>query len=176
MCSKDVTDYNHFNDTTRGGRANQCPLHDNVEDRHEEEVKAAAENIKAKIRAENPDISDADLMIQVSDRVKRAENSRRGRAQADHDRFPFHMAGGVLREGPADRQARMALPARPERAAAVVPQYVQNINPIMFLGPHVAPQAPQQGIPGYGVHPNIGNQAPDPYAYFDQMNPRPVAQ
>jgi hypothetical protein len=77
-----VTDYNHFQDT---GINKRCPLHDDVEARHEQEVKKAADAAMAKVKAENPGLSDADLMVKVSDRVKQeilpimscmADNSR----------------------------------------------------------------------------------------------------
>ncbi|KAF1951495.1 hypothetical protein CC80DRAFT_424773 [Byssothecium circinans] len=102
VCSKDVRDYHHFSDGSGDPRgSSKCPLHDNVEARHEEEVKKAAAEARAKVQAENPNISEADLTIQVSDRVKQAEQSRQGRAQADHVRFPYHMAGGALVNAPA---------------------------------------------------------------------------
>lgn len=83
MCSKNVRDYQHFGEGQRlveGRRTDKCPLHENVEDRHEQEVKKAADEAMAKVRAENPGLSDADLMVKVSDRVKQAEDARRGRA------------------------------------------------------------------------------------------------
>lgn len=55
VCSKNVRNYSHFEDA-RGVRG--CPLHDNVETRHEEEVKKAADEAMAKVRAENPDMSE----------------------------------------------------------------------------------------------------------------------
>ncbi|KAH9865798.1 hypothetical protein J1614_009385 [Plenodomus biglobosus] len=92
VCSKNVTDYNHFGEAQR----NKCPLHENIEDRHEQEVKKAADEAIAKLRAEKPDLSEADLMVKVSDRVKEAEEARKGRAAADADLFPFHMVGDRL--------------------------------------------------------------------------------
>ncbi|KAL7772070.1 hypothetical protein CFE70_002023 [Pyrenophora teres f. teres 0-1] len=62
VCSKNVTDYNHFGNVEAG----KCPLHENVEDRHEKEVKKAAGDAMAKVRADNPGLSDADLMIKVT--------------------------------------------------------------------------------------------------------------
>ncbi|CAN9187989.1 unnamed protein product [Alternaria alternata] len=96
VCSKNVTDYNHFGDAVGG----KCPLHENIEDRHEQEVKRAADEAMAKVRADNPDLSDADLMVQVSDRVKQAEDARKGRATAEAQAFPYHMVGEQLRHAP----------------------------------------------------------------------------
>lgn len=79
-----MTDYNHF-----GEAKGRCPLHENIEDRHEQEVKRAADEAMAKVRADNPSLADADLMIKVSDRVKQAEDARRGRAVADAQAFPY---------------------------------------------------------------------------------------
>ncbi|OAG12700.1 uncharacterized protein CC84DRAFT_1171377 [Paraphaeosphaeria sporulosa] len=115
VCSKDIKDYNHFSDHNvgRGG----CQLHDNVEDRHEQEVKKAADEALAKAKAENPELSEADLMIQVSDRVKQSEQQRLGRAQEAVRAFPYHMVGGAL-----INRAPLAAPA-PAAAAAAHPQY-----------------------------------------------------
>lgn len=88
ICSKDVANYDHFGDPNKG----RCALHDNVEEVHEQEVKKAADEAMAQARAENPDLSDADLMIQVSDRVKQAEAARKGRAAAVLNEIPPHMA------------------------------------------------------------------------------------
>lgn len=88
ICSKDVANYDHFGDPNKG----RCALHDNVEEVHEQEVKKAADEAMAQARAENPDLSDADLMIQVSDRVKQAEAARKGRAAAVLNELPPHMA------------------------------------------------------------------------------------
>ncbi|KAL5400741.1 hypothetical protein PMIN03_012126 [Paraphaeosphaeria minitans] len=115
VCSKDIKDYNHFSDhsASEGG----CQLHDNVEDRHEQEVKKAADEALAKALAENPGLSDADLMIHISDRVKQAEQRRFGRAQEAVQAFPYYMMGGALRN-----RAPPAAPA--PAAAAALPQYV----------------------------------------------------
>ncbi|EDU40328.1 ubiquitin conjugating enzyme 7 interacting protein 1 [Pyrenophora tritici-repentis Pt-1C-BFP] len=111
VCSKNVTDYNHFGDVQAG----KCPLHENVEDRHEQEVKKAAEDAMAKVRADNPGLSDADLMVKVSDRVKQAEDARKGQALAQAQRFPYHMIGDELRRFPLPPQAAGA-PVQPPPA------------------------------------------------------------
>jgi TRIAD3 protein (E3 ubiquitin-protein ligase RNF216) len=94
VCSKNVTNYDHF-----GNGRNRCPLHDNHEARHEQEVEKAEQEALAKIRAERPDISEEHLKIEVSDRVKQAEQSRLNQAQAQHQNFPFHMNGDQLVAG-----------------------------------------------------------------------------
>lgn len=92
MCSKNVNGYEHFGDPEKG----RCTLHDNVEDVHEKAVKKAADEAMAQVRAENPSVSDADLMIQVSDRVKQAEATRRGRAAERLNEPPLQMVGNRL--------------------------------------------------------------------------------
>lgn len=79
VCSESLKDYNHFDQRSQGGpnAAGKCPLYDNVEERHEREVKAAEEAAKAEILASNPDISQDDLKINVSDAVKQATEQRR---------------------------------------------------------------------------------------------------
>lgn len=157
VCSKDVRDYKHFGDGRGDIRgAQSCPLHDNVEDRHEIEVKRAAEEAMAKVRQENPDLSEADLMVKVSDRVKKAEQERQGRAQAAHNGFPFHMANGALINGQANPMEVRINPAPPVQYVPVQPvrvaplqyvQHVQHFPPLHFHQhfvhpPHAPPQNP----------------------------------
>lgn len=80
VCNKIITGYEHFNDPNRGGKSGNCPLFDNHEARHEEEARAAARAVKEQIRTENPDITDKDLEIQLSEAVKKQEEDRRRRA------------------------------------------------------------------------------------------------
>ncbi|KAJ4301860.1 hypothetical protein N0V90_003956 [Kalmusia sp. IMI 367209] len=129
VCSKDVKDYAHFDNRTG------CPLHDNVEQRHEKEVKKAADEAMSRVKADNPDVSEADLMIQVSARVKQAELRRLGLAQEAHHRFPHRMVNGVLVDGPAPQ----APPLAPVQQQGYVP-----------LPPYIHPQPqprPQPQIP-----------------------------
>ncbi|KAF2638077.1 hypothetical protein P280DRAFT_529774 [Massarina eburnea CBS 473.64] len=128
VCSKNVAAYDHFIDGQGGPRDDdsRCPLHDNVEARHEQEVTKAAEEARAKAQAENPDILEADLMIQVSDGVKRTEQSRQERAHAAHVQFPFQMAGGVVvRNGP------------PPAAVGIAPRHVLQPQEGPFLLPQL---------------------------------------
>ena len=69
VCSKSVRDYQHFDQGGRGNRTATCPLHDNMEARHEREVKEAADEAMAKVQAQNPAITAQDLAMQVSGRV-----------------------------------------------------------------------------------------------------------
>jgi hypothetical protein len=120
VCSKNVTDYNHFSGGQGRGR---CPLHDNVETRHDLEVKKAAAEAIKKAKAENPDMSSTDLMVQVSDRVKRAEEARRDPAQVQHNAFPVHFAGGAFVHAPVPPPPPPLI-ARAHPAIQPLPQYV----------------------------------------------------
>ncbi|KAF2661337.1 hypothetical protein K491DRAFT_449808 [Lophiostoma macrostomum CBS 122681] len=91
-CSSNVTNYNHFGN-------GKCPLHDNQEARHEQDVDKAEAEALAKIRAEHPEIAEDDLKIKMSDSVKRAEEVRRRQAQQFDVEFPYHMDGEQLRPG-----------------------------------------------------------------------------
>ncbi|KAF1840803.1 uncharacterized protein K460DRAFT_294389 [Cucurbitaria berberidis CBS 394.84] len=139
VCSKNVTDYKHFGEAQEG----KCPLHENIEDRHEQEVQRAADEAMAKVRADNPGLSDADLMVKVSDQVKLAEDARKVRAGADAVVFQQRMGGPI-------RVPQFVPPAaqyvRPQPFAfARVPDFVQPVHPIQFVHPvgYLGP-APQQ--------------------------------
>jgi TRIAD3 protein (E3 ubiquitin-protein ligase RNF216) len=151
VCSKNVTNYEHFGDLRTTGNANRCPLHDNVEVRHEEEVKKAAADALAKVRAENPHISEAELMIQVSDRVKQVEQTRRGRADAEHVGFPFHMMGNQLVQGLPGQ----GLAAGPAQVPAPRPMiYPQPRYPGQMPGrPHLPRPVPIHGGPAHNHNP-----------------------
>ena len=104
VCSATVKDYNHFDQgghrgrTSGAGSSKKCPLYDNVEERHEREVKEAEAKARAEIVESNPDVSAEDLEIKVSDAVKKAEDERlqRGRqgfgaGMVGYDYMPHRM-------------------------------------------------------------------------------------
>ncbi|KAI8936332.1 hypothetical protein NX059_006747 [Plenodomus lindquistii] len=138
VCSKNVTDYNHFGDTRRS----KCPLHDNIEERHEQEVTRAADEARNKLRAENPDLSEADLMVQVSDQVKQVEQQRKGRAAAEVDVFPYHMVGDQLQNrAPPAGQADIGAAARMQQhLGLIVDQQLQQNARLGGLFPPPPPQ------------------------------------
>ncbi|KAH4039632.1 hypothetical protein HBI56_133970 [Parastagonospora nodorum] len=153
VCSKNVTNYEHFGEVGRG----RCPLHENVEDRHEQEVKKAADDAMAKVRADNPSLSDADLMIKVSDRVKQAEDARKGRAQVQANAFPYHMIGDHLQhlvEPPLPPPFRQ--PGAPDRPVAQPAGFGYNILPMNRLGNALGQQAQ------LAQEPNLRAQQPPP--------------
>ncbi|KAH9870410.1 hypothetical protein IAQ61_005885 [Plenodomus lingam] len=136
VCSKNVTGYDHFGEFEHG----KCPLHENIEDRHEEEVKKAADEAMTKLRAENPDLSEADLMIKVSDRVKQVEDVRKGRAAAEAGAFPFHMVGEQLHNRALPRP-HPPVPG-PAPLVGVAGIQVQGWD-VDFHGPPAREQAPR---------------------------------
>lgn len=72
VCSETINGYDHFNDTSRGGsKTNKCPLFDNTEDRHDEDVEKAAKLVMQRLKNENPHITDEDLEIKLSEAVKK---------------------------------------------------------------------------------------------------------
>lgn len=78
VCSKSCA-YDHFDDSNRGGKAGNCKLFDNVEDRHEEEVKRAEDEAIKKVLEENPEYTEEQLRVHVSDNVKKDDEQRKAR-------------------------------------------------------------------------------------------------
>ena len=79
----------------------------------------------AQVKAENPGLSEADLMVQVTDRVKRAETARRGRAAERLNEFPYEMLGDQL----VNRPGFLGVAPPPPRAAAQPARYVDHFLP-----------------------------------------------
>ena len=80
VCSKSVTDYAHF-----GNHEGKCKLYDNTEERHATEVEAAEKAAHAKLREENPNITEEDLKIKFSDRIQQEERSRLQKATQEFE-------------------------------------------------------------------------------------------
>jgi hypothetical protein len=78
VCSETLKGYAHFDQTPMGDPrpGGKCPLYDNLEQRHEREVKAAEETARAQVIANNPDVAPEDLEIKVSDAVKKSTEQR----------------------------------------------------------------------------------------------------
>ncbi|KAL8931032.1 MAG: hypothetical protein Q9208_000134 [Pyrenodesmia sp. 3 TL-2023] len=75
-CGQDITKekYNHFRDgpTSTGvtGVRSKCPTHDNDYERNQKNMEKAEKETMAKIRKENPDLSEEDLRIKFREDVK----------------------------------------------------------------------------------------------------------
>ncbi|ORY58171.1 uncharacterized protein BCR38DRAFT_353404, partial [Pseudomassariella vexata] len=79
VCRQTVKDYSHFNDTSRGGKEGQCPLFDATEERHQNEVRRAEEEMRQKVAQENPDVDNVFLEFKVSEKVKEDDQKRKER-------------------------------------------------------------------------------------------------
>ncbi|RMY99767.1 hypothetical protein D0862_06990 [Hortaea werneckii] len=78
-CSQTLKDYEHFDQAPLGSsrrNGKKCPLYDDVEARHEREVKEAEEVAKKQLMEDNPDLNAEDLEIKISDRLKQAETEK----------------------------------------------------------------------------------------------------
>ncbi|SMR58451.1 unnamed protein product [Zymoseptoria tritici ST99CH_1E4] len=85
VCSTSITCYSHFNHmpgvaVDPQNPSTKCPLYDNSEERHEREVEAAEAAARAEVMEEQPDITQEDLDIKVSDAVKKSAQDRVRRA------------------------------------------------------------------------------------------------
>jgi TRIAD3 protein (E3 ubiquitin-protein ligase RNF216) len=76
VCSKNCG-YDHFNDTTRGGKQGNCPLFDNSDERHVNDRNKAKQERIAAIRAEHPEYTEEDLDIKMSEEVAKDDEKRR---------------------------------------------------------------------------------------------------
>nr|POE72314.1 e3 ubiquitin-protein ligase [Quercus suber] len=82
VCSTTLKNYDHFDSGGTGEqpsgstKTKKCPLFDNVEERHANEVKKAEAVAKAMIVEQIPDINPNDLDIKMSDAVVAAELDR----------------------------------------------------------------------------------------------------
>lgn len=134
ICSKTIANYDHFNDPSRGGKVGNCPLFDNTDQRHEEEIQAAAKKAVEKLREEDPELTEEDLQIQVSEAVKMAEQVRL--TQSRNGGGP----GGAIYHVPPYRPAVVVPPAH-------VPPPVEPVvhgNPLQRFRNHVRVAAMQQ--------------------------------
>ncbi|KAM0239125.1 hypothetical protein ACHAPO_003095 [Fusarium lateritium] len=75
VCSQ-TCDYDHFDDRKRGGRVGNCPLFDNCEKRHREEVEEAEKNAKQKVLQDNPDLEPKILDFTISSEIEKGHSLR----------------------------------------------------------------------------------------------------
>lgn len=100
VCSQTVADYKHFDQPypERVGGAGpvqevRCPLYDDVEARHEREVKEAADAARAQVLAEDPNVQPDDLKIDMpADSAAATEARRRARDVMAPFAMPFNGA------------------------------------------------------------------------------------
>ncbi|KAI0116912.1 hypothetical protein F4814DRAFT_266602 [Daldinia grandis] len=77
VCRQTITDYKHFDDSSRGGKNGQCPLFDKTEERHQQEVQQAEEKTRQKMLEDNTNITEDVLKIDISEEVLRDDQKRR---------------------------------------------------------------------------------------------------
>ncbi|KAL1382562.1 hypothetical protein HDK64DRAFT_52966 [Phyllosticta capitalensis] len=142
VCSKDVKDYNHFSDKPGG-----CPLYENTEQRHDEDVKNAEKAAFEELKKENPAIDDKDLKIQVSEAVKKAEKDRIKRGARHPGAAGYHHG----EFGPDAHLAGYYLGARPPPPARV-PQ-LQDERDLPRVGHRVFVDGADDANPGDGGCP-----------------------
>ncbi|KAK2779673.1 ring finger domain-containing protein [Colletotrichum kahawae] len=84
VCSQSCT-YNHFDDSSRGGKKGNCPLFEKTEQRHEKEVRQAEEEARQKILAAKPELNEELLKFKMS---KHVTEDKRIRSMAQIERAP----------------------------------------------------------------------------------------
>ncbi|KAH7114341.1 hypothetical protein B0J11DRAFT_511076 [Dendryphion nanum] len=166
VCSKDIKDYNHFQDHGRGqANGSKCPLHDNQEDRHEKEIQKAEAEALARIRAERPDISEEELKIEVSDRVKNADKARQTQAQQGHGGYGMVMNGN---QPQAFQDEFRAFQPPQYQVNGVAPPVFQPVPP---QAQPVQPWNPEQYPPQFQPQPI---NPPDAYQDWANLAPLPM--
>jgi len=147
VCSAIVKDYSHFNDSGRGGRTGNCPLFDNTDERHENDIREAEKAAIAKIQAEYPGIDEDEMRVKLSQAVEQATQKK------------------IAAAGPA--AARMV-------PAPIPPFMPVQIPP--FMGPPPAYQAqapivlpPAGNIPPDMLAPLANNQMQQPGLHLPPM-------
>ena len=78
VCSKSCG-YDHFNDSSRGGKPGNCPLFESIEQRHDQEVSKAEKKALEKVRTEHPEYSEEDLKINMSENVMKDDAARKAK-------------------------------------------------------------------------------------------------
>ncbi|EMC91635.1 hypothetical protein BAUCODRAFT_299630 [Baudoinia panamericana UAMH 10762] len=102
VCSETVQNYDHFdqqhNPLVDRPAPERCPLYDNVEERHEREVREAEEAARKALLEANPNLTEQDVEINVSDAVKQAtaDRVRRGAAAGGYGMNMLYPANNIL--------------------------------------------------------------------------------
>ncbi|OJD38700.1 ring finger protein [Diplodia corticola] len=126
ICAKSVQNYDHFHNSN-----GSCPLYDdNIERRHMNEVKAAEAKALEEVKKSNPDMTNEELSVKLSESVRKEEQKRV--AAAERRRHPaglfHHRLPGDPIEIPAAgrRRGRNPLPLDPiaEPMVGVPPRWM----------------------------------------------------
>ncbi|KAI9670423.1 MAG: hypothetical protein M1829_004746 [Trizodia sp. TS-e1964] len=120
VCSKTIENgYSHFNDPAGRGNGTKCPLYDNTEQRHEEEIKKAEKAAIEQVKALHPEIDQGDLKIEVSEAVKLRDAQRQQAAARQYGPYqeanPHHhhhhhhvLQNAVVNAAQAPRRGQIA--------------------------------------------------------------------
>lgn len=172
VCSKSCNGYDHFNDPTRGGAAGNCPLFDDQNKRHEDEVRVAEEKARQQAREENADL-DEKTWQKVAGPVHAAPVVQVGPP----------VLGGAVNPQPAPEAMVAPDPRRPpvpnnrNRGAANYREPANPRAPANYQEPLYFPRRPEPPNPNLD-RPNVGPAAP-PAHIFNGPRPaqpmRPVA-
>ena len=189
ICSQTIKNYDHFNDPARGGKIGNCPLFDNTEERHHDEVETAAKKAMETLRGEHPDLDDEDLKIELSERVRKEEEAKRSRAAVANGGIPPYQPQAARQPvvAPPPPVVRRRAAGPPPPAPPPPPPAPQVGGPVIAVGPRgrilqrvrdriqqvVQPQAP----PAQPAHAIAGHH---PLPLFHQvaqnMYPIPIPQ
>jgi len=189
ICSQTIKNYDHFNDPARGGKIGNCPLFDNTEERHHDEVETAAKKAMETLRGEHPDLDDEDLKIELSERVRKEEEAKRSRAAVANGGIPPYQPQAARQPvvAPPPPVVRRRAAGPPPPAPPPPPPVPQVGGPVIAVGPRgrilqrvrdriqqvVQPQAP----PAQPAHAIAGHH---PLPLFHQvaqnMYPIPIPQ
>jgi len=142
----------------------KCPLHDNTHARHVDEVQKAENEALQKLRQEHPELSEEDLKVDMSEKVKRDENKRQGRGGLLFGPPPPHNAGRW------DPPAFMALQGNPVVMGAHAGYQVPALeNPHAMMG--VGHGVPRPGVPfGFYQPPQRNPVQAQPHQWGPQVD------
>ncbi|KAM3080538.1 hypothetical protein ACMFMG_005482 [Clarireedia jacksonii] len=77
VCSVSCKNYDHFNEVGKGGKSGNCPLFDDVEERHNADVGKAEKEAIEKIRTEHPEVTEEHLKATVMENVLKDDGRRK---------------------------------------------------------------------------------------------------
>ncbi|KAG0134298.1 hypothetical protein HOY82DRAFT_481477 [Tuber indicum] len=181
ICSQTIKNYDHFNDPARGGKIGNCPLFDNTEERHHDEVETAAKKAMEMLRVEHPELDDEDLKIELSERVRKEEEAKRSRAAAANGGIPLYQPQPARQ--PVAPPVRRRVPGPPPPAPPPAPQIggpaagaghrgrLQRVRD--RIQQVVQPQAPPPAQPPHVI---MGHQLPLFHQVAQNMYPIPLPQ